>query len=552
MIPRVCLTKNAGDRRATTGDGVNASENPVDGGRAGRASGAVGSLLAGRYRVLDLIGRGGMASVYRAEDETLGRTVAVKLFDADGSESGDLRRQTSEIRLLASLNHHALVTLFDASVDEANGTPQAFLVMELVEGTTLQERLVSGLPAQVDVALMVADIAEGLHTVHQRGVVHRDIKPANVLLSASLTAGREFRAKLADFGIAYLVDSTRLTTPGTLIGTAAYVSPEQALGKTPGPASDIYSLGLVLLEALTGARAFPGTVIESLTARIVNPPAIPDSVGPVWGDLIARMTALDPGDRPEALDIAHRARALEVELTGPTPPWFAAQPAAAAVASAATADQATEAMAAADVMADTELLAKTELMAGPEVAAGTEVLGESDALPATERLTSADEFAPTAVMPGAAERDLEPAAVMSAPTAVMPSRTSRTEVLGSAGVAASASGAPSVPAARRGPGRRALVIIGIAVVAVLVVVGVIWGSAASRTSTPRPAPAASATPTPVPSPTATTTPAAVVPTSEPTVVAPSAPANPGNGGGNGKGQGKPDKAPKPGKDKKNP
>ena len=279
--------------------------------QAGAAADAqTGTLVGGRYRIVDLIGRGGMAAVYRATDETLGRPVALKLFAADGSETSELERETSEIRLLASLNHHALVTLFDANVAVVGNNEQAYLVMELVEGPTLRARIDEGPISPGDIAHMTVDLAEALHVVHARLVVHRDIKPANILLATTISAERGFRVKLADFGIAYLADSTRLTTPGTLIGTAAYVSPEQAQGATPGPPSDIYSLGLVLLEALTGQRAFPGSMIESLSARLMRAPQIPDELGPQWKSLLTRMTAMDAADRPSALEVASAARPL--------------------------------------------------------------------------------------------------------------------------------------------------------------------------------------------------------------------------------------------------
>jgi serine/threonine protein kinase len=261
-----------------------------------------------------LIGRGGMASVYRAKDDQLGRSVAIKVFPVSDETSADLGRETSEIRLLASLNHHALVTLFDASVDADAAVDRAFLVMELVEGPTLRERIDTGPIGEADVAMMTIDLAEALHVVHASGVVHRDIKPANILLNPSASPTTEFRAKLTDFGIAYLIDSTRLTTPGTVIGTAAYLSPEQARGDAPGSASDIYSLGLVILEALTGTKAFEGTMIESLSARLVNDPAVPGSVGGQWRSLLTAMTVRDPALRPTALEVAELARAIERSL----------------------------------------------------------------------------------------------------------------------------------------------------------------------------------------------------------------------------------------------
>lgn len=270
----------------------------------------IGTLLAERYRLQSLIGHGGMASVYRAEDELLARPVAVKLFPPNATGPLDLRRETSEIRTLASLNHHALVTVFDANMTDSASDARAYLVMELVDGKTLRHRIEDGpLEPQV-VAAMALDLAEALHVVHERGIVHRDIKPDNVLLSASPTPDRDFRAKLADFGIAVLTDSTRLTAPGTVIGTAAYLSPEQARGEPATPSSDVYSLGLVLLESLTGEKAYPGTMVESIAAKISTDPQIPSAFGYEWKSLLTAMTARAPEARPSAWDVAESARGL--------------------------------------------------------------------------------------------------------------------------------------------------------------------------------------------------------------------------------------------------
>ena len=276
-----------------------------------------GTVIGDRYRIEALIGRGGMASVYRARDEALGRTVAVKIIAPSADDASAVRRERAEIELLASLNHHALVTLFDAGVDTIDGTEQTYLVMELVDGPTLATRIEKGPIDPIDVGRMAVDLAEALHLVHTKGVVHRDIKPGNVLLNASQLPGREFTAKLADFGIAFLIDSTRLTSAGGLIGTAGYLSPEQARGSVPAPASDIYSLGLVLLEALTRTRAFPGPLMESISARLVGDPPIPGAIGHGWGALISAMTARAPEERPGALDVAAAARAIELDLVTP-------------------------------------------------------------------------------------------------------------------------------------------------------------------------------------------------------------------------------------------
>ena len=273
----------------------------------------LGELVAGRYRIEAVVGTGGMAAVYRARDEVLGRQVALKIIAPAVDDPTAVRRERTEVELLASLNHHALVTLYDAGVHELHGSERTYLVMELVEGTTLADRLALGPVGEPDVCRMAVDLAEALHVVHDHGVVHRDIKPGNVLLRPSHLPGREITAKLADFGIAYLIDSTRLTVAGGLIGTAAYLSPEQAQGHPPQPASDIYSLGLVLLEALTGVRSFPGTLMESISARLVRDPIVPADVSQPWRTLLSRMTTRAPDDRPTALDVALAARAIELD-----------------------------------------------------------------------------------------------------------------------------------------------------------------------------------------------------------------------------------------------
>ncbi|WP_233195219.1 serine/threonine-protein kinase [Cryobacterium sp. M91] len=271
--------------------------------------GPVGSLLADRFSIMSLIGTGGMASVYRATDTALGRSVAVKLFRADGGGT-EPERQSGEIALLASLNHFALVTLFDAGTTTVDGIPRTFIVMELVDGPDLRTRIEDGPVPSVDVAGMGADLAEALHYVHERGIIHRDVKPANVLLAPSGFPGRGMHAKLADFGIARLLDETRLTATGSLLGTASYLSPEQALGGAIGAPTDVYSLGLVLLECLTGTRAYPGSAVESAMARLQRQPEIPNDLGTDWIDVLRTMTARDPADRPTAADAAGLLRAL--------------------------------------------------------------------------------------------------------------------------------------------------------------------------------------------------------------------------------------------------
>ncbi|UKA76598.1 serine/threonine-protein kinase [Arthrobacter sp. FW306-07-I] len=260
-------------------------------------------VVGGRYRLGDVIGRGGMSSVYSARDENLGRDVALKLFAPQAPDADELKRQEAEIQLLATLNHPGLVTLFDAGIDDRlPDEPRPFLTMELVEGQDLRSRIRHSRVPYEELSVIGAGIADALAYVHGLGIIHRDIKPGNILL-VQIRPGEPLRPKLTDFGIARIVDSTRLTATGTMVGTAAYLSPEQALGKPLSSATDIYSLGLVLLECIKGTVEYPGSAVESAVARLHRAPEIPDDVPAEWADLIRSMTAIEPLERPTAADI---------------------------------------------------------------------------------------------------------------------------------------------------------------------------------------------------------------------------------------------------------
>lgn len=262
-------------------------------------------LLGERYRALELLGTGGGASVYRATDETLGREVAVKMFAPATANDDDYRRQHTETQLLATLNHPGLVTLHDAGMhSDDKGAITSYLVMELVEGSDLRKRLKAGPLAPAEVAELGADLADALNYVHSNGVIHRDVKPANILVSGSDEQDTRLTAKLSDFGIARVMEATMATAHGATIGTANYLSPEQAEAKKVGPSTDIYSLGLVLLECLTGEKAFPGPVVEAAVARLLRDPELPSFLGTDWRELLARMTERVPENRPSAHDVA--------------------------------------------------------------------------------------------------------------------------------------------------------------------------------------------------------------------------------------------------------
>ncbi|MBB6402860.1 serine/threonine-protein kinase [Arthrobacter sp. AZCC_0090] len=274
----------------------------------GPITGQPGTLVAERYRLGTLIGRGATASVYRAQDERLGRDVALKLFAPVLGRPDELARHENEMRLLATFNHPSLVTLFDAGTDHRDPEqPRTFLAMELIHGPDLYARLRERPLAAQDVAHIGADLASALEYVHGRGIIHRDIKPANVLM-ADAPVGSPIRSKLTDFGIARIIEGTRLTATGTTVGTAAYLSPEQATGSALGPASDIYSLGLLLLECLTGKLEYPGTSVESAVARLHRPPRVPEALGTQWVDLLTAMTSTPPSERPGALEVEQALR----------------------------------------------------------------------------------------------------------------------------------------------------------------------------------------------------------------------------------------------------
>jgi tRNA A-37 threonylcarbamoyl transferase component Bud32 len=276
-------------------------------------------LVGGRYRLLELAGSGAMATVHRARDEVLGRDVAVKTFRAHASDPRREERRRSEMQVLARLNHPSLVRLYDAGTDaQDDGTHHvAYLVMEFVHGSDLRKRLASGPLTHDDVRQLGLDLAGALACVHALGIVHRDIKPANILVPDP-GPGRRRPAKLTDFGIARLTDASRLTVTNTTIGTANYLSPEQARGEKVGPASDIYSLGLVLLECLKGSMEFTGGAVEAAVARLLRSPKIPEELGEPWAPLLARMTAREAADRPTAAEVLGILRG-ELPAAGPGP-----------------------------------------------------------------------------------------------------------------------------------------------------------------------------------------------------------------------------------------
>lgn len=268
------------------------------------------ALLDGRYLLEDRIGRGGTATVYRAKDTHLGRTVAIKMLHRGEGALKSADRARTEEALLASLDHPALVALFDAQLQRRR--PQ-YLVMEFVDGPTLADRMAAGpIPAR-HLAHITRDLAEGLAAVHAAGIVHRDVKPSNVLMAHRRTrSGGPWAAKLADFGIACSLENARMTSSGLVLGTLTYMAPEQLRDADPGTAVDIFALGLVVLEALTGDAGYAalGTGRSAAIARLRVTPTIPDSVDDDWRELLEWMTRLNPSERPTASEVARAAREI--------------------------------------------------------------------------------------------------------------------------------------------------------------------------------------------------------------------------------------------------
>jgi serine/threonine protein kinase len=254
----------------------------------------IGTRLSGRYRIEDEIGSGGMSTVYRAFDETLERPVALKIMHSDiSSDAAALERFRREARTVAQLSHPHVVMVIDAGEDQ--GHP--YIVFEHVRGETLKDRIRREGPLPIAEAVAYAiEIGRALQTAHEQRLVHRDVKPQNVLID------EEGRAKVTDFGIALGLEPEGLTAAGRVVGTTDYVSPEQAMGREVTGQSDVYSLGIVLFEMLTGSVPFEGESGVSVAMKHVRE-GIPDvqrrrpEVSAALAGVLERATAKELGNR---------------------------------------------------------------------------------------------------------------------------------------------------------------------------------------------------------------------------------------------------------------
>ncbi|MGI5246377.1 protein kinase domain-containing protein [Dactylosporangium sp. CA-139066] len=274
---------------------------------------SAGTTLGGRYRLDERIAGGGMGDVWRGTDEVLGRTVAIKvLLPALLEEPGFAERFRGEARTMATINHPGVVDIYDYGSE--NGT--AFLIMEYVEGDALSRTLSRvGRLTPARAMALIAQAADALHAAHEKGIVHRDVKPGNLLVRPNGTL------VLTDFGIARSAAVAQLTAAGSVLGTASYISPEQASGAQATPLSDVYALGVVAYQCLSGVRPFEGENPLEIAMRHVRdaPPPLPADIPPPVAQLVERAMAKDPAARwPSAAALAQAARRVSAQLSGGT------------------------------------------------------------------------------------------------------------------------------------------------------------------------------------------------------------------------------------------
>ena len=254
-------------------------------------------MQVGRYEILEIIGTGATGRVARAHDGMIGRQVAIKLFSKELAKGEGRQRFLQEARVVGQLSHPSIITLHDMGIDEATQTP--YLVMEFLDGQPLDRILEKGSMPFSRACAIVAEVACALAAAHRKGVIHGDVKPANVLITD------DGRVKLMDFGMARLASRDSGASP--LLGTPAYWCPEQILGKPQDARSDLFSLGVVLYEMVTGQRPFDADSLQAICGRVLSSTPLPashanPSVPAGFDEVVARCLAKDPSTRYASAD----------------------------------------------------------------------------------------------------------------------------------------------------------------------------------------------------------------------------------------------------------
>ncbi|MBV8513889.1 MAG: serine/threonine protein kinase [Acidobacteria bacterium] len=278
-------------------------------------------MRVGRYQIVGTIGAGATSKVVRAFDPMIGRHVAIKLFSPQLVEGEGRERFIKEARVVGQISHQSIVALHDMGIEESTATP--YLVMEHIEGQPLDRILEKGSVPHPRACAWIADVASALHCAHRKGIIHGDVKPANVLIT------EEGRVKLTDFGMARLAKHDGKDTP--LLGTPAYWCPEQILGKPQDARSDIFSLGIVLYESVTGKRPFDAESLQAICQKVMSATPLPvsqfnSSLPAGLNELIASCLEKDPGRRRSsaedlALDLYPFARRrIEAQATSASNP----------------------------------------------------------------------------------------------------------------------------------------------------------------------------------------------------------------------------------------
>ncbi|GAA1394784.1 serine/threonine-protein kinase [Catellatospora coxensis] len=280
-----------------------------------------GTVLNGRYRIESRIASGGMGDVWKGTDDVLDRTVAIKIMlSALLEEPGFVKRFHAEAKTMAGINHPGVVRIYDFGNDQH----LAYLIMELIEGDPLSRTLNKvGRLTPARTMLLVAQAADALQAAHDKGIVHRDVKPGNLLVRSNGTL------VLTDFGIARSAAASQLTATGAVMGTASYLAPEQASGVGASAASDVYSLGVVAYQCLTGHRPYDGdTPLEIAMKHVTGTPkAMPNDIPPVVRQIVERAMSKEPGNRwPTAASFANAARQAAGALTHGSGPTLPVQP----------------------------------------------------------------------------------------------------------------------------------------------------------------------------------------------------------------------------------